>query len=360
MKIAIYHNLKTGGALSLVENLCKEFSRKKHSIEIFTTSESHKLKKMENRIYKINITTNSINQIFSFLPNLISINKKIAMDIESKKFDLILIFPCLHTQSPSIIRYIKNTKTIYIFTEPKREFYEQTTYDHTSIKRIIGRIIRLPIKFIDRQNCKKAKNIIAISHYSSYLLKKIYNQKSYVVLPGIKQIKPQKRKYVNDHTFISIGQISKIKGHDFSINQLSKSKTKVRQFTIIGRETYEKPYMANIIKNKKNISMIHTENEEYKIKLLKMSSFYLANQISEPFGLATLEGIASGIFILGKNEGGNPEIIRNGIGGLLYPKNHATQFLDEINSKKHITVYKNAIINWKETADKILKIANHL
>lgn len=106
--------------------------------------------------------------------------------------------------------------------------------------------------------------------------------------------------------------------------------------------------------------MIHTENEEYKIKLLKMSSFYLANQISEPFGLATLEGIASGIFILGKNEGGNPEIIRNGIGGLLYPKNHATQFLDEINSKKHITVYKNAIINWKETADKILKIANHL
>jgi glycosyltransferase involved in cell wall biosynthesis len=360
MKVAIYHNLRKGGALSLIKNLCEVLIKKNHTIEIFTTSKSPVINGTKNRIYKISNPKNSINEIFSFLPKLNLINKKIASDIDSAKFDLVLIFPCIHTQSPSLIRYIKNTKTIYIFTESKREFYEKTTYDYLSIRRIISRIIRLPIKIIDYQNCHKANTIVSISHYSSHILDTIYNKKSYIIPPGIKQIEPKKITYLNNHAFISIGQISKIKGHDFSINQLKKSKTEIKQFIIIGRETYEISYIKNLIKEVKFASIVHTEDEKYKLESLKKSSFFLANQIMEPFGLATLESIVDGVFVLGKNEGGTPEIVRHGISGFLYPTSHAVKSLDEVNSRKYISTYKNAIIDWIGTVDKILKIANNI
>ena len=41
--------------------------------------------------------------------------------------------------------------------------------------------------------------------------------------------------------------------------------------------------------------------------------------MNEPFGITTLEAQGKGLFCLGINNGGTPEIVRHGLGGFLYP-----------------------------------------
>ncbi len=58
--------------------------------------------------------------------------------------------------------------------------------------------------------------------------------------------------------------------------------------------------------------------------------------VCEPFGRVTLEGMRSGLVVIGSNTGGTPEIINDGITGLLYEQGSHTDLADKIER-----VYKN-------------------
>jgi glycosyltransferase involved in cell wall biosynthesis len=253
----------------------------------------------------------------------------------------------------------KNTKNIYILNEPKREFYEETTFDYFSLKRTITRFIRLPIKFIDQNNCKHAKLIISNSNYTFNQILKIYNKKSFVVYPGLEFVKPEIISIKNNKKFVSIGPFLKIKGHAFSLNQLNNY---VHNLTIIGQKIDEYPNIKALsIKNNISINEIATENDQIKILELKKHTFYLANNEKEPFGLTTLEAASNDLFVLGKNQGGTNEIIQNGLNGILYPDNldYAHIEIKRLLTLKYIELYKTTKSDWKSYTNKIMKIYNH-
>ena len=58
--------------------------------------------------------------------------------------------------------------------------------------------------------------------------------------------------------------------------------------------------------------------------------------VCEPFGRVTLEGMRSGLIVIGSNTGGTPEIINDGVTGLLYEQGSHTDLADKIER-----VYKN-------------------
>lgn len=358
MKIAVFHNLEKGGALnSLIFPL--KYLKDKNIIDVYSFKNNIP-KKLGNNFYifKLNKTNNIFRHLIQILFELKNKNKAIAQKINNKKYDLILIFPCLLIQSPYLLKYIKNkNKCIYFFTESKREFYEKTSFDYWSFKKIITRLIRYPIKFIDKKNCKTAQHIISNSIYSSNILFKFYKKKSTVIYPGLKPIIPQKITIKNNKKILSVGLLSKTKGHDFSIKQLDKISDNL---TILGRETNEsKKIFEFAYKKKIFLNLIKTEKDNIKDDIYKYYSIYLANQNKEPFGITTLEATSNNCFVLGKNEGGTGEIIKNGINGLLYSNiKEAKKRLKEIVNKKYITFYKVNKIDWKYTTDKILYYYN--
>ena len=191
MKIAIFHNLEKGGALNVIIELLKFFKRN-NKIDVYCFQQNIPIDLVDNfYIYHIKKTNNifeHLNQIFFEIKRT---NKYIAKDIDKRRYDLVLIFPCLLTQSPYILQFLKNKKNIYFFNETKREFYEKTSFDYWSIKRIITRLIRLPIKYIDKKNCQSAKNIISNSIFTANNLEKIYGKKSTIIYPGLKSIEPK-------------------------------------------------------------------------------------------------------------------------------------------------------------------------
>lgn len=359
-KIAIFHNLKKGGALLLLTKLSYEL-KKRYIVDIFTYSSEKIDKTCYNHLHYYPIkNTNNILEHLLQLFELKKLNEQITRDIDNNKYNYLIIFPCLITQSPFIIKFIKNTKNLYIFTEPKREFYENTSFDHYYPKRLAARLARLSIKIIDKINCQKAKNIVSISYFSQYILDKIYNKKSLVVQPGIQEIKVNKYKIKNNNNFLSVGLLSKIKGHDFSINQL---KGYPNTLTILGRKSEDtKKIIDSARKNKTRLNLISTESDTNKDNLYKNHALYLANQNNEPFGISTLEASQKKCYVIGKNSGGTPEIIKHGLNGFLYPDNIylAKKSVELTKKKQYLILYATCNINWKSTTDKIIKILQKL
>jgi glycosyltransferase involved in cell wall biosynthesis len=107
---------------------------------------------------------------------------------------------------------------------------------------------------------------------------------------------------------------------------------------------------------------MHTENNKSIKKLIKKSTYYLANQTNEPFGISTLEACNLDTYVLGKNEGGAPEIIGHGLNGFLYPNNTslATKITKKYKVIKQLKFQKTCKISWKKTAHDILTLYHHL
>lgn len=302
MRIAIYHNLKKGGALTQLN----EFLARNHNDEIdiykLSTADESVLPRRE-RVEQIFDN----NNLFTFLCNVVfkikAANYNIAKKIENGKYDVVLIFPCHLTQSPDIIRYIKG-KSIYFFAERKREYYEITSYDYFNLKKALIRILLFPLRVRDYINCRGAKNIVANSVFSSYIIQKTYGKKSKLIYPGLKFINAKRQVKTVLPSIISVGQISYIKGHDTSINVLSK--TAIKQITIIGRPVKgDYQYIKNLSKSHHiKLDIIHTESNRKKLNTLKQHGICLAMNRLEPFGITTLESASSSKLIVGINEGG--------------------------------------------------------
>jgi len=353
MKIAIFHNLENGGALNSIIFSLKHL-KQKNKIDVYCFQKNIP-KNLANKfyIYKIKKEKKILKELFLITRKLKKVNQKIAEDINKKDYDLILIFPCLLSQSPYILRFLKNkNKVIYFFTEPKREFYEQTSFDYWSPKRILTRLIRLPIKYIDWKNCQYAEHIISNSRFTAKKLKEIYNKDSTVIYPGLKPIKPKNISIKNNKKILSVGQLSKIKGHDFSINQLSGI---TNNLSILGREASETKKIYKFAKKKKVfLNIIKTEDDKIKDDLYKYYSIYLANNNNEPFGITTLEATTNNCLVLGKKEGGTPEIIKNGINGYLYSNlKEAKKILKKVLLQDKLEFKQINTIDWKYTSDKI-------
>lgn len=357
MNIAIFHNLEKGGALnSIIETL--KFLKKENNIDVYCFQQNIPVDLVDNfYIYHIKKSNNIFQHLSQVFFELKKTNKDIAKDIDKRRYDLVLIYPCLLTQSPYILQFLKNKKSIYFFNESKREFYEKTSFDYWSLKRIITRLIRLPIKYIDQKNCKSGKNIISNSIFTANNLEKIYGKKSTVIYPGLRPITPKKITIENNRNILSVGLFSKLKGHDFSIKQL---KDIVNNMTIIGRESDESQKIFNLAEQDNIfLNKIKTENNKEKDNLYRDFSIYLANSNDEPFGITTLEATNNNCLVLGKNEGGTSEIIKNGINGYLYSNiDESKKILKQILNQKELNFYQINTIDWEYTTNKLLEYYN--
>lgn len=359
MKIGVYHNLGAGGAKISLNNLINTLS-KDNEVHIYTHSQEY-LSWNNKNVHVHNYDLATPSSIFDLLwLTLFSLHRicmKVAKDMLNTGLDLIIIGQCRYTQSPNILRHLGSlkSKSVYMFNEPLREFYEPTTLDHHSLKRTLSRIIKRPIKYLDYINCQFAKKIVCCSSYSQTQLRDIYKKDGIVIWPGVKKIKPVKVSRPNNRRICSVGLLTSLKGHDFSIEQV-----KDKRLDILGNLSHESNVIFAKSIGRKNIRIVHNNSEGYKDKFLRLHSIYLANNVREPFGLATVEAMEANCCVLGVSEGGTSELIKHKFNGYLYRRDiiESQHVLDEIYNKKILTFYKCFAIDWYHTAKQILRYAN--
>jgi len=360
LKIAIYHNLNNGGAIFQLENLIDNLN-KDHEIHVFSPNRIlSKFPKIIHHYYEISVPKNIFGHLKQAIFELPKIGEKIANDIKKDNFDVSYVFPCAVLQSPDVLRFLNRKKTIYFFAERKREFYEKTSYNHNNPRKIIARIIRLPVYIKDYINCRHADKIIVNSQFSKQILRKTYGKDGVVIYPGLRQVTPVNVKIVNTDKAIIVGQISYIKGYDLAIRLLSESG--YGEVTVIGRKTDDFQSICKLSeKYRVKIKLIETENNNKKNTQLKRHGVFLACQRNEPFGITTLEACYNNNIVIGLNEGGTPEIIHHGLNGFLFERGKIrimSKILKKIRKQKVISFTKINTIDWKYMTNNIIKISN--
>lgn len=367
MKIAIFHNLPSGGAKRMVSELIKELS-KRHAIDVFSLTTSSKIlgtdKTNCKKVFRYSAGKSILTFVLKGLFLLPIIHKKIANEINHGGYDLVLVNHDYIVKSPYILRYLK-IPSFYICHEPPREFYEQQFLHSPLLKDKIANLIRFPLKIIDNQNIKFANFVISNSIYSRKIINKTYNIDSTVIYPGVdtKIFRPAKMKKKNQ--VISIGSLLPYKGHVDTIDAISTINEGVRPTLVIvgdGRATEKNKIVRHAIARNVNIKILkHLSDEKLSI-LYSSSKAVVSMAYGEPFGLSIIEGMSCGIPAVVVNEGGLMEQVVTKKMGYICSRN-ATEFGAKIT--KVITdpsygkrardgVVKNW--SWSRTAESLEKI----
>jgi len=372
MKIAIVHNLPPGGQKRALYEQVKRLS-KMHHLDLFTLSSTNEqifslLSFVQNHIttpYKQpELFPDNILSIYNKLP---LVYKQMATKINSGNYDVAFIHPCYLTQSPYILKYL-TIPSVYYCPEPKREFYEYIPRVSNILSYYGTLPLRLPIKWIDRQNVRYASKILTNSEYSRKMIKKVYGINSTVNYLGVDSnmftLGSDPETY---NIVLTVGEFSLHKGHDFIIRSLAKVHPKLRpDLVIAGHGGIEKNYLLSLAK-KLRVSITFGDNvsDSRLVELYHKAKVFLYAARNEPFGLVLLEAAACGLPIVAVDEGGVREIVSKDEIGVLTNRNE-DEFSNQIikllkisPSKKdkmarHEFIKKNW--SWEKSIDELEKI----
>lgn len=177
--------------------------------------------------------------------------------------------------------------------------------------------------------------------------RKISTKKMVVVYNGVENISSKriKNNCIGFHC-IQCGHISVAKGQIESINALkilNRMGYNDIYLHLAGTPSFEhgksyKDVLDKIIENDGLTKQIIFEGEVQNMALLRSKmDAELVCSVCEPFGRVTVEGMQSGLPVIGANTGGTPEIIIDGYNGLLYNQGNPEEL-----AKKMLKLYKDS------------------
>lgn len=324
VKVAIFHNTPGGGGIRLLNQVHSYLEKSGVQVEQYTITEPSGNKSVnpydDHKIF-VKPWPGFIQRLAWIYLVLPSIHKKLAIEINQKEFDLTIVTHDYFTKSPYICRYIKSKK-YYLLHEPQREFYEDFKIHCSDVKDLIANILRFPIKLIEKQNTKFVDKIYVNSKYSHNVVKKIFNRESTVIYPRVdtKYFCPNK-KVRKENLLLSIGGLSKVKGHDFIIKSLRQILGNYTLVIVGDGRSKDRDYLKKIASGKNKFIRFESNVSDIELLNLYRKSILLCiGAHLEPFGLTSLEAQSVGTPVVGVAEGGIPETIINGETGYVVPR----------------------------------------
>lgn len=303
MKIAIFHELDLGGARRCVNEFAKRL-KLKNFVDLYY------IDSVEDRDIRRNFPESSFYTYFSKtwkigiwarlykdtleLIKLYLLHKKIAREIDKKKYDFVFIHPSKYTQAPFLLSFLK-TKTLYYCQEPLRLVYDPFVASVSDIHwakkpyEIVNRRVR---QYIDLLNISHADYILANSRYACGLIYKAYGRKSYVCYLGVdaKLFRPLPGKKKFDILFIG------------NKNDRRSGYTLLQESIVHFNNS---PSVLFFSRGKEHEYITDAE----LVKSYNSAKIVVLLSRDEPFGLIALEAMACGIPVIAVNEGGFKESV---------------------------------------------------
>ena len=342
LKIAVFHNLPSGGAKRALYDHVKYLVSSGHEVDVFvpdTANESFlslaevvnnfkvfpvKTGFLRSLIYSKLKPKTPINDLIS-LKELESTEKSIATDINSGNYDVVLSEQDRFTMSPFILKYIK-MPAVYYCQQPLRndKILEEVSNDMKNLN-----FIRKTMKYrdldntfkIDSTNAKHARYILANSYFSRESILKTYGLNSFVSYLGIDTNKFKPLQLSPEDFVLSVGSCTPSKGYDFTIRSLSLINDQIRpKFIIVSN--FSSPKWKNYIEQlakelRVKLTILDIINDHELIKLYNKAKMVIYTPYLEPFGLIPIESMSCGTPVVAVKEGGVRETVVKNETGLL-------------------------------------------
>jgi len=316
MKIAVFYYIKFSGAKRVVQEHVKGLKSLGHSVDVYTTDSAIDIfdpGKFADHKYTFNFKPLDLrlpllgriksDYIDTFL-SLRILHKKIAAEIDAKKYDIVLVHTDINTQAPFLLRYLK-TNNVYYCLEPLRNAYEyslQLKGNFSYLNLFYEKLNRWIRKNIDRTNTLAAKNILTLSLFARERIIAAYDLYPKISYLGVDEsvFKPNAVKKKNQVFFVA--EKYPIYGYDLAQKAISLIPLGIRpKLKIVSWKNNNGERLSD-----EELATLYSES----LVTLSLSRF-------DTFGLVPLESMSCGVPVIALNVAGYRETMIDGSTGYL-------------------------------------------
>jgi glycosyltransferase involved in cell wall biosynthesis len=308
LRIGVFQNLPVGGAYRVFAEEVS-FLSKHHELYGYSLSEHEWFIPVQRYFSRYHFYTYSFRTLpFSFLTRILRdfqlfflypfFHAKIAVQMLSDRCDVILVHPDRFTQAPLLLLFLRFSRVpvFYYCHESLRMVYEPhlAFTENVSLLNIFYEYMTRYIRRVyDSLSTRSASFLFTNSRFTQNNINRIYHRDSIVLYPGVSS------------SFFS-----------------SRNVQRKQQVLFIGEKTSENGYpllhsLLSVLK-KHMISVHFVEFGTQRISDTRLISLYaqskatLCLSIQEPFGMVSVESMASGTPVIAVNEGGYTETVVDG------------------------------------------------
>lgn len=376
MKLAVFHNLPSGGAKRALYGYLDYLDKKGYEVDVFVPSTANEdflpLKKVANSVKVFPVQKTGLGSLYSsikYVPPLIKsislwdlekTEKKIAEVINSADYDVVFSEQDQYTMAPFFLKYIKKPTVYYCPQPPRNEAILEAVSHSRNKKNPLKRFIfdyadNIDLR-IDKDNISSTKYILTNSYFTRESLLRVYGVNSFVSYLGIDTDLFQPQKVPKKDFMLSVGSCKPSKGYDFLIRSLSLINQEIRPKLIIVSNISEpgwEVYLQNLAYNSKvDLEILSLIDDAKLVSLYNEAKLVLYTPYLEPFGLVPLEAMGCGTPVVAVKEGGVRETVIHKKTGL-HTQRDETLFAEAtsellLNEYKIYKMSKNAIKSVKE------------
>jgi glycosyltransferase involved in cell wall biosynthesis len=352
MRLAIYHNLPSGGAKRSLHELVSRLAIR-HHIDVYTLrSGDHTFADLrpyvqKHRVYDFVPTRllpspwGRFNQVARMrdLVRLNTLTRTIAHDIEQEGYDVLWANGCLVENAPSLLTHLKELPKVYYCQEPPRRLYEALPYrpynNRSLTRRALDRLDPLPklyatmMRGLDKRNLRHATRVLVNTEYSRNEIERIYQHPVHVSYLGVDSTRFTPDTSPTEKFVLSVGSITSLKGFDFLITALATIPSGHRPKLVIAsnfQDADETKYLTSLAAScMVDLQLMGNVSDAQLVALYNRAYATLYAPVREPFGLVAIESMACGTPVVAVSEGGIRETVIHEENGLLTARD-AKQF----------------------------------
>jgi glycosyltransferase involved in cell wall biosynthesis len=347
MKIAVWHNLPSGGSKRALYQQIKGLIARGHEVECWCPSIANKDYLQLDGLcpeHVLNISwpqSKKSPKLFDWFQYHRKIQARLramrihcqecAVQINDGGFDVLLANTCSAFAVPPIGNFVKLPKALYL-GEPNRKFYEALPESVWAAPaaadgwlKLFANTFRMhAIRVQVREEIDNARHydrILVNSFFSRENILRAYGLESEVCYLGIDSNLFRPTGEPVENYVIGLGMVGYTKGIDRAIRAVAAIPLPDRPKLVwIGNTAFKKypgelQQLARELKVDFEIKIMVTDND--LVSTLSRATLMLYTSRLEPFGLAPLEANACGVPVVAVPEGGVRETIIHGENGLL-------------------------------------------
>lgn len=353
MKIAIFHNLPSGGAKRALYNNV-DFLAREHEIDVFVPSTANEdylsLKKIVNNLNTFEVKNTYIGFLFSsikYFPDRVALTdlektqKKMAEAVNKEDYDVVFCEQDRYTMAPFFLKYLKKPHVYYcqqsiIFRElingnlfKKAGLGTKNDLRSFRLKLYSSRMINM-----DKKVANYSRYTVVNSYFSHESILRTYGQNSFVSYLGVDTELFKPLNIPKENFVLSVGHCLPEKGFEFIIKSLSKIDSQIRPELVIvsdqGNIQWQN-YLKNLASELNvQLRILNLISDDELVLLYNQAKMVVYAPYLEPFGLVPLEAMSCGTPVVGVKEGGVRESVKHDHTGMLTER-------DEESFSKEIT-----------------------
>jgi glycosyltransferase involved in cell wall biosynthesis len=351
MKIAVWHNLPSGGGKRALYYHVRGLVERGHEVSCWcldTADQSflplselapERVVRTEFRKPRAGLTSWLAPRYSEALARMQEFDeacRRCAKEIAVGQFDLLFANSAVDYSVPLVLRHLRMKKVLYL-QEPRRFLYEaapilpwvssaaedlrSSLFNPRTILRNYPNLqtLRLQAKqeWLNVQACDR---VLVNSYFSRESVLRAYGVEARVCYLGVDTKLFRNLNLERERFIVGVGSLDRIKHIDLAINAVAlvpEPRPPLVWIANSGSETYrnEMTELARLLKVELRIEMAISD-EELVTKLNKAALLLYTSRL-EPFGFAALEANACGLPVVGIAEGGIRETIQDGVNGFL-------------------------------------------